>query len=91
MRTINSLCSSKQANNTLANSIEAERIRVETVQRISGEIDLNWDSDGVMDPKTRVYLGYAAIECRIIGTFFLDKDDNTGQLDLMFGCDISNY
>lgn len=48
---------------SLPNSTEAERIRVETAQRISGEIDLNWDSDGVMDPKTRVYLGYAAIEC----------------------------
>jgi len=76
---------------SLPNSTEAERIRVETAQRISGKIDLNWDSDGVMDPKTRVYLGYAAIECRIIGTFFLDKDDVTAQLGLKFGCDISNY
>jgi DNA helicase HerA-like ATPase len=76
---------------SLPNSTEAERIRVETAQRISGEINLNWDSDGVMDPKTRVYLGYAAIECRIIGTFFLDKDDASGQLGLKFGCDISNY
>ena len=76
---------------SLPNSMEAERIRVETAQRVSGEIDLNWDNDGVMDPKTRVYLGYAAIECRIIGTFFLDKNDETGQLGLKFGCDISNY
>jgi hypothetical protein len=76
---------------SLPNSTEAERIRVETAQRISGEMNLNWDSDGIMDPKTRVYLGYAAIECRIIGTFFLDKDDITGQLGLKFGCDISNY
>ena len=75
----------------LPNSMEAERIRVETAQRISGEIDVNWDSDGIMDPKTRVYLGYAAISCRIIGTFFLDKNDLTGKLNLKFGCDISNY
>jgi len=76
---------------SLPNNTEAERIRVETAQRVSGEINQNWDSDGVMDPKTRVYLGYAAIECRIIGTFFLDKDNSTGQLGLKFGCDISNY
>jgi len=75
----------------LPNSMEAERIRVETAQRISGEIDVNWDSEGVMDSKTRVYLGYAAISCRIIGTFFLDKNDSTGKLNLKFGCDISNY
>ena len=76
---------------SLPNNMEAERIRVETAQRVSGEIDKNWDSDGVMDPKTRVYLGYAAIECRIIGTFFFDKDSTTGKLELKFGCDISNY
>jgi hypothetical protein len=76
---------------SLPNSTEAERIRVETAQRISGEIDVNWDSDGIMDSKTRVYLGYAAISCRIIGTFFLDKNEPAGKLDLKFGCDISNY
>ncbi|MDR0248982.1 MAG: DUF87 domain-containing protein [Oscillospiraceae bacterium] len=75
----------------LPNSAEAERIRVETAQRVSGEIEQNWDSDGVMDAKTRVYLGYAAVECRIIGTFFLDKDNSDDQLGLRFGCDISNY
>lgn len=74
----------------LPNSSEAERIRVETAQRVSGEIATNWDSEGVMDARTRVYLGYAAIQCRIIGTFFLDKG-LTGSLELNFGCDISNY
>ena len=75
----------------LPNSSEAERIRVETAQRVSGEIATNWDSDGVMDAKTKVYLGYAAVECRIIGTFFFDKDEALGTLNMKFGCDISNY
>jgi hypothetical protein len=40
----------------LPNSAEAERIRVETAQRVSGDTDRHWDGDGIMDTKTRVYL-----------------------------------
>ncbi|WP_183576112.1 helicase HerA domain-containing protein [Mucilaginibacter sp. X5P1] len=72
---------------------EAERIRVETAQRVSGETAQHWDQDGAMDTKTRVLLGYAGIQCRIIGTFFLeDNPDNPeAPLKLKFGSDISNY
>ncbi|GHV04431.1 hypothetical protein AGMMS50229_05820 [Campylobacterota bacterium] len=72
---------------------EAERIRVETAQRVSGETERHWDSDGTMDAKTRVLLGYAGVECRIIGTFFLDVNQQNPQseLSLFFGSDISNY
>ncbi|MDT8421874.1 MAG: hypothetical protein RQ754_15715 [Desulfuromonadales bacterium] len=45
----------------LPNSSEAERIRVETAQRVSGETNTHWDGDGIMDTKTRVYLGYAGV------------------------------
>ncbi len=79
----------------LPNSAEAERIRVETAQRVSGETDKHWDGEGIMDTKTRVYLGYAGVECRIIGTFYLEappEDKNPkGHLFLKFGSDISNY
>lgn len=77
----------------LPNSAEAERIRVETAQRVSGETDKHWDSEGAMDAKTRVYLGYAGVECRIIGTFFLEENsrDVKKPLNLKFGSDISNY
>jgi hypothetical protein len=77
----------------LPNSAEAERIRVETAQRVSGETDKNWDEEGVMDTKTKVYLGYAGIQCRIIGTFFLEEKENNGNghLYLKFGSDISNF
>ena len=47
-----------------------------------------------MDTKTRVYLGYAGVECRIIGTFFLDAENDENPespLRLNFGSDISNY
>jgi len=72
---------------------EAERIRVETAQRVSGEPEKHWDSDGVMDAKTRVLLGYAGVECRIIGTFFLEENVNNTEASLVlkFGSDISNY
>lgn len=79
----------------LPNSAEAERIRVETAQRVSGETDKHWDGEGIMDTKTRVYLGYAGVECRIIGTFYLEappEDKNPkGHLFPKFGSDISNY
>ncbi len=77
----------------LPNSSEAERIRVETAQRVSGETDRHWDGDGIMDTKTRVYLGYAGVQCRIIGTFYLDvsAEEQNGPLYLKFGSDISNF
>jgi hypothetical protein len=72
---------------------EAERIRVETAQRVSGETEKHWDSEGAMDAKTRVLLGYAGVQCRIIGTFFLEDSVNNPEapLVLKFGSDISNY
>jgi len=78
----------------LPNSSEAERIRVETAQRVSGDTKTHWDGDGIMDTKTRVYLGYAGIQCRIIGTFYLDEsivNNGNGGLHLKFGSDISNF
>jgi|GEM_PF-180245 len=77
----------------LPNSSEAERIRVETAQRVSGDTEKHWDSKDAMDAKTKVYLGYAAVECRIIGTFYLDENSRNVEAPLMlkFGCDISNY
>jgi hypothetical protein len=79
----------------LPHSSEAERIRVETAQRVSGETEKHWDEAGIMDSKTKYLLGYAGVECRIIGTFYLDTDkqaeNGEGKLHLKFGSDISNY
>lgn len=74
----------------LHNHTESQRIRSEIAQRISGNTDQHWDADGSMDTRTRVYLGYAGIKCRIIGTFYLNKySDN--KLGLQFGSDLSNF
>jgi hypothetical protein len=72
---------------------EAERIRVETAQRISGETEKHWDDAGSMDLRTKNILGFAGIQCRIIGTFFLEENGNDEEapLNLKFGSDISNY
>ena len=72
---------------------EAERIRVETAQRISGEIEKNWDEAGSMDLRTKNLLSFAGVQCRIIGTFFLEENVQNGEapLNLKFGSDISNY
>lgn len=72
---------------------EAERIRVETAQRISGETEKHWDDAGSMDLRTKNILGFAGVQCRIIGTFFLEENGQNGEapLNLKFGSDISNY
>lgn len=72
---------------------EAERIRVETAQRISGETEKHWDDAGSMDLRTKNILGFAGVQCRIIGTFFLEENEHNSEapLNLKFGSDISNY
>ena len=76
----------------LPNSREIEGIRVETARNVSGETDRHWDSDSAMDADTRVLLGYAGVECRILGTFFLETEHRApDRLAMRFGSDISNY
>lgn len=78
---------------TLPQDVEAERIRVETAQRVSGKTETNWDDSSAMDYKTRNLLSFAGLQCRIIGTFFLEEDSENSEspLQLCFGSDISNY
>ncbi len=77
----------------LPNAQEALRVRVETAQRVSGDVDKNWDDRDVMDPTTHNILGYAGIHCRVLGTYYVT---NTGtgshpKYQLSFGSDLSNY
>ena len=77
---------------SLPNDAEAERIRVEAARKASGE-NINWDSADIMDGSTHNLLSFAGVDCRVIGTFFLDKALNLQgkSLTLRFGSDISNY
>ena len=78
---------------TLPQDINAERIRVETAQRVSGDASKNYDDNSTMDYRTKNLLSFAGIQSRIIGTFYLDDNiaNSEGSLQLRFGSDISNY
>ena len=78
----------------LPSEAEATAIRVELSRRVSGDTSLNWESDGVMDPETSNLLSFAGLRCRVIGTFYVRRNDDQGQATesrLAFGADISNY
>ena len=71
---------------------EAERIRVESAQLVSGEPSKHWDDPEAMDPQTSQQLSFAGIGCRVIGTFFCDLASNDPpNLVTRFGSDLSNY
>lgn len=77
----------------LPNAEEAKRVRVETAQRVSGEVGVNWDDRAVMDATTHQLLSYAGVRSRVIGTFYMSDSgtDSTPSWQLHFGSDISNY
>ena len=77
----------------LPNAAEALRVRVETAQRVSGEVDKHWDDRTVMDATTHNILSYAGVRCRVLGTFYVTNigTDEEPKYALSFGCDISNY
>lgn len=77
----------------LPNAEEAKRVRVETAQRVSGEVGVNWDDRTVMDATTHQLLSYAGVRCRVIGTFYMTDSgiDSAPNWQLCFGSDISNY
>ena len=73
----------------LPHAAEAERVRVETAQRVSGETDRHWDDPSVMDATTAQVLSYAGVRCRVLGTFY--AEGHADGVVLRFGSDISNY
>lgn len=76
----------------LPNAQQAMGVRVDVARGVSGDMDKHWDDDGAMDADTRMLLGYAGVDCRILGTFFAEEDESApGKFALRFGSDISNY
>jgi uncharacterized protein DUF87 len=71
---------------------EANRIRAEAAQRVSGS-DVHWDDQTIMDAYTANFLSFAGVKCRVIGTFFVEQDQSgsNGAVTLKFGSDLSNY
>ncbi len=70
----------------LPGDMDRRRIRAETAE-ISNEGSGHWE--GQLDASTKRIMSFAGLTCRIIGTFYLQK--NNGKLELKFGSDISNY
>ncbi len=77
----------------LPNANEALRVRVDTAQRVSGEVSRHWDHRDVMDPTTHNLLSYAGVRCRVLGTYYMANIASDGDpiFRLSFGSDISNY
>ena len=77
----------------LPNADEALRVRVETAQRVSGEVGRHWDDRDVMDPTTHNLLSYAGVRCRVLGTYYMVNtgSDSEPTFRLFFGSDLSNY
>src|SRR5690606_35035714 len=44
-----------------------------------------------MDVKTKVYFGYAGISCRVVGTFYVEQEEDSDNVQLKFGTDLSNF
>lgn len=80
-------------NANLPNADEALRVRVETAQRVSGEVGKHWDDRSVMDPTTHNLLSYAGIRCRVLGTYYMVNTASGADPSyrLFFGSDLSNY
>lgn len=77
----------------LPNADEALRVRVETAQRVSGEVARHWDDRAVMDPTTHNLLSYAGVRCRVLGTYYMvdTAPESSPVFRLFFGSDLSNY
>ena len=76
----------------LPDSDEAERIRVQSAQQVSGETSQHWDESIAMDAQTHNILSFAGVKCSVIGTFFLNEDPrDSSRLVTCFGGDLSNY
>lgn len=70
----------------LPSDMDRKRIRAETAE-LSNENNGHWEQK--LDASSKRLMSFAGMNCRIIGTFYLQKIDDV--LKLNFGSDISNY
>lgn len=72
---------------TLPGDMDKERILVEAVSTSHGEKE-HWDSM-IQDVATKNMMSFGALQCRVIGTFYMDEKG--GNYTLNFGNDLSNF
>ena len=70
-------------------------VRAEAARRATGagSDSVHWDAKEIMDGYTRHALSFAGLQCEVIGTFYLGKenDNATSPFELRFGTDINNF
>lgn len=68
-------------------------IRSEAARRATGHDTGHWETKDHMDAYTRYQLSFAGLACEVVGTFYLGRkgDDPSGEFELRFGTDISNF
>lgn len=72
---------------SLPGDIDKERTLVENASEVHGKSE-HWDSM-LEDPKFKHTMSLSALECRVIGTFFMEKEK--GEYTLKFGNDLANF
>lgn len=72
----------------LPGDMDKEKILVENVESFHGQ-ERHWDSE-LQDPTTKKMFSFGAVQCRVIGTFYMDKN-NKNEYELMFGNDLPNF
>ena len=74
----------------LPNDVEMKHARLEAGQRAAQTSD-NWDEGGKTDQFTLDQMRYAGAHCRVLGTFRMNCDVETGVWKLEYGGDIDNF
>lgn len=67
---------------------DKERVLLENIGNSHGTENGHWD-EGVTDSETKKLISFGALQCRVIGTFFMEE--NGGKYELKFGNDLSNF
>jgi hypothetical protein len=74
----------------LPGDMDKERILVENAE-LSHGLDSHWDNR-IQDPATKNMMSFGAVQCRVVGTFYMDKKSAQAEnFDLCFGNDLSNF
>ena len=71
----------------LPGDMDKERILVENAERSHGE-ETHWDNE-LQDPTTKNLMSFGALQCRVIGTFYMESEK--GIYQLKFGNDLANF
>ena len=74
----------------LPNDVEMKQARLEAGQRAAQTSD-NWDEGGRTDQFTLDQMRYAGAHCRVVGTFRMKRNAETGEWQMEYGGDIDNF